>query len=31
METAYGDPDWVPSDDDMERFLRWAAMMRGGS
>jgi hypothetical protein len=31
METAYGDPDWVPSDDDMERFLRWASTMRGRS
>jgi hypothetical protein len=30
METAYGDPDWIPSDDDLERFLRWARVMRGG-
>jgi hypothetical protein len=28
METAYGDPEWIPSDDEMERFLRWASMMR---
>ena len=28
METAYGDPDATPPDDEMERFLRWAARMR---
>ena len=28
METAYGDPDAVPSDDDLERYLRWASEMR---
>lgn len=28
METAYGDPDAVPPDHEMERFLRWATRMR---
>ena len=28
METAYGDPDAVPSDDELERYLRWASDMR---
>lgn len=28
MDTAYGDPDAVPPDDEMERFLRWATRMR---
>ena len=28
METAYGDPEAVPPDDEMERFLRWASRMR---
>jgi hypothetical protein len=28
METAYGDADWVPSDDELERFLRWGSQMR---
>ena len=29
METAYGDPDSVPTDDELERFLRWGTRMRG--
>lgn len=28
METAYGDPDARPSDDELERYLRWASAMR---
>ncbi len=28
METAYGDPEAAPPDDDLERFLRWATRMR---
>ena len=28
METAYGDPGAVPSDEELERFLRWATEMR---
>lgn len=28
METAYGDPDAVPTDDELERFLRWGSRMR---
>lgn len=28
METAFGDPDAIPTDDEMERFLRWATRMR---
>lgn len=28
METAYGDPDAVPSDDEIDHFLRWASDMR---
>lgn len=28
METAYGDPDAVPTREEMERFLRWASRMR---
>ena len=28
METAYGDPDFVPSAPDFERFLVWASHMR---
>lgn len=30
MDTAYGDPGAVPSDDELERFLRWASRMRAG-
>jgi type II secretory pathway predicted ATPase ExeA len=29
METAYGDPEAVPSADEIERFLRWGTRMRG--
>lgn len=29
METAYGDPEAVPSDDELARFVRWASFMRG--
>lgn len=29
METAYGDPEAVPSLDELERFLRWGTRMRG--
>ena len=29
METAYGDPDAVPTLDEMERYLVWTARMRG--
>lgn len=29
METAYGAADAVPSDDELERYLRWASEMRG--
>ena len=29
METAYGDPDAVPPAEEFERYLRWAAKMRG--
>lgn len=28
METAYGDPDAVPSNEELERFLRWGSRMR---
>lgn len=28
METAYGDPEAVPSDEELSRYLRWAAEMR---
>jgi hypothetical protein len=28
METAYGEPDAVPPDEDLERFVTWAAAMR---
>ena len=28
METAYGDPAALPSDDELDRFLRWASRMR---
>lgn len=28
METAYGDPDAVPTTDELERFLRWGSRMR---
>ncbi len=28
LETAYGDPDAVPPDEDMARFVRWSADMR---
>ncbi len=28
METAYGDPDAAPTDDEIERYLVWAADMR---
>jgi hypothetical protein len=28
METAYGDPDALPSDEELERFLRWGSRMR---
>jgi hypothetical protein len=30
METAYGDPDAVPSPEELRRFLRWARMTRQG-
>jgi len=29
METAYGDPDALPTPEEMERYLRWTARMRG--
>ncbi len=28
METAYGDPDAVPTSDEMERYLVWTTSMR---
>jgi hypothetical protein len=28
METAYGDPDAVPSADELERYLVWTSRMR---
>jgi hypothetical protein len=28
METAYGDPDAMPSLDELERYLVWTARMR---
>lgn len=28
METAYGDPEAVPTLDEMERYLAWTARMR---
>lgn len=28
METAYGDPDAVPTLEELERFLRWGSQMR---
>lgn len=28
MDTAYGDPDAVPSPEEMERYLVWTARMR---
>ena len=28
METAYGDPDAVPTDDELERYLVWTSRMR---
>lgn len=28
METAYGDAEATPPDDEVERFLRWATRMR---
>jgi hypothetical protein len=28
METAYGDPDTVPSAEDFERYVVWASGMR---
>jgi hypothetical protein len=28
METAYGDPEAVPTDDELERYLLWTARMR---
>ena len=28
METAYGDADAVPSDDELERYLAWGTAMR---
>ena len=30
METAYGDPDAVPSAEELRRFLRWARRTRQG-
>jgi hypothetical protein len=30
METAYGDPDAVPSTEELRRFLRWARRTRQG-
>ncbi len=29
METAYGDAEATPSDEELERYLRWTAQMRG--
>ena len=29
METAYGDAGATPSDEELERYLRWTAHMRG--
>ena len=29
METAYGDANAMPSDEELERYLRWTAQMRG--
>jgi len=29
METAYGDANAMPSDDELERYLRWTEQMRG--
>lgn len=29
METAYGDPEAIPTDDEFDRFLRWGTRMRG--
>jgi hypothetical protein len=29
METAYGDAGAIPSDEELERYLRWTADMRG--
>lgn len=31
MDTAYGDPEAVPSADELRRFLRWTRTMRKGS
>ncbi|HSR41823.1 MAG TPA: hypothetical protein VLL48_06620 [Longimicrobiales bacterium] len=28
METAYGDPDAVPTAEELDRYLRWASAMR---
>jgi hypothetical protein len=28
LETAYGDPAAVPSDNEIERYLRWTSRMR---
>lgn len=28
MDTAYGDPDAVPTYEELERFLRWGSRMR---
>lgn len=28
MDTAYGDPEALPTDDELERYLRWASDMR---
>ena len=30
MDTAYGDPNAVPPQDELERFVVWAARMRRG-
>ena len=30
METAYGDPEAVPSPEELRRFLRWARGTRQG-
>lgn len=30
LDTAYGDPDHVPTDDEVERYLAWSRDMRRG-
>ena len=29
MDTAYGDPDAIPPEEELVRYLRWASEMRG--